>query len=144
MRIAMWALSGALVGIAGLSLPARAQSTSIEDDARCLSWGAQRGTHAYYECRATLDKERGGSAPAAVRPQEAEISDSMALSQCERQARQATRYPIERLASSFVFPGKEKRASLSFKVRKPGASVAFWNVDCKFTGGRMVDFRAPQ
>lgn len=116
------------------------------DDARCREWGAAPGTKAYFECRATLERERArpgfGPPPAQPRPQQENVSDGMALAMCEAQARKVAPYPIERLASKFVFPGAEKRVSLSFKISKPGASLAWWNAECKFARGVMTDFSA--
>lgn len=126
-------------------LPAAAQWHE-DDDARCRSWGAAVGTQAYFECRSMLDRQReasGSSSPGrAAPPREANVSDGEALALCEQRARRSPPYPIERLASKNVFPGLEKRASLSFRINKPGTSLAFWNVDCKFRNGRMTSFDA--
>ncbi len=112
------------------------------DDLRCQEWGAEPGTAAYFECRSTLERQRGDqrNRPSPAAPREETITDSMARSMCEAHARRVAPYPIKRLASNFVFPGREPRVSLSFSVEKPGSSTAFWNVDCKFRGRRMIDF----
>jgi len=44
--------------VAGLSGACQAQPASVRDDARCLDWGAERGTPAYYDCRKRLEYER--------------------------------------------------------------------------------------
>lgn len=125
-----------------------AQGVDGDDDRRCLDYGATRGSKAYFECRAALDSDRGDDRPAAhggrIAPPAGEqtISDGLALSECERRARQVAPHPIKRRATSFVFPGREKRASISFAIDKPGSSSAFWTVECKFAGGAMTDFSA--
>ena len=113
--VSVVALAGlSLVGVSG---PALAQDAEAREDGLCRQWGALPGSPAYFECRATLARERGEQGPrgAPVQPEQ-NVSDGMALSLCERHARGVAPYPIERLASSFVYPGREKRASLSFKV----------------------------
>ena len=163
-----------MLAAAGVSGASAAQPASVRDDARCLSWGAQRGTQAYYECRLTLERERGqrrrnrdesdvyGSPPSnsygaphsnsygAPRfdaygsprgpgpiPCE-DISDDTAIAQCERHARYAARL-IDRLAAKFVAPGHDRRVTLSFRVVRPGPSYGFWNVECRFARGQILD-----
>ncbi len=114
------------------------------EDGRCREWGAEPGTAAYFECRATLDRERRDESrgtPPAQAPEEEKIGDGLALSICEMHARAVASYPIKRLTSKFVFPGREPRATLSFSIDKPGSEYAYWNVECKFRGQRMIDFK---
>ncbi|WP_245259369.1 hypothetical protein [Methylobacterium sp. 77] len=144
--IALCLITLALIPVFGSA--GSAQDADAEDDRRCLDYGTTRGTQAYVECRVTLERRSDEARPAPyggrIAPPAGEqtISDGLALSECERRARQVAPYPIKRRATSFVFPGREKRASLSFEINKPGSSSAFWNVDCKFAGNAMTDFSA--
>ncbi len=158
------------LAVAAVSGAAHAQPASVRDDARCRDWGAERGTQAYYDCRATLDRRRherwrehedsnayGAPPPApyggpyrdgygapplgpATRPA-AGISDGDAIAQCERRARYGAPFPIDQLAAKFVAPGREKRVTLSFRVVKPGPAYGFWNVECRFAGDQMTSFK---
>lgn len=151
-----------VVTVAAMATPALAQypyppqypppyPSADPDDAKCRSWGAMPGTQAYFECRATLDRDRGGQPPwrpdptpwgPDKRPRDQNVSDKDAISYCESRARMSAPYPIQKLASKLVVPGEEKRVGLSFQVIKPGAPVAFWNVECKFRQGKMTAFNA--
>lgn len=129
------------MALAILPLAACDEQLDAHDDARCRNFGAPPGTQQYFDCRMNLNNNR---AQRSVMPAPAEpnLPDGVAQMQCDRRARQVAPYPIERLASSNVFPGTEKRVSLSYKIYKPGSSLAFWNVDCKFAGGAMTGFDA--
>ncbi|TCK31756.1 hypothetical protein EV667_1869 [Ancylobacter aquaticus] len=125
------------------------------DDAKCRSWGLAPGTRAYADCRVTLNQNRPAPPPYPYpappqpwqpdpRPIPNEVSDRDALSYCEKAARAAPTYPIVKLAAKIVVPGREKVVSLSFNVVKPGAKPGFWNVECRFRGGKMTSFSAPR
>lgn len=134
--------------LAALVSPGLGRGWEPDDEQRCLDYGTVRGTRAYFECRDTLDRDRGYGRPRVDRdriaPPEGEqnISDGLALAECERRARQVAPHPIKRRATSFVFPGREKRATISFEIAKPGSSSAFWNAECKFSRGAMTHFTA--
>ncbi len=135
------------------------------DDAKCRSWGLAPGTRAYSDCRMTLDQNRPAPPPPYPYPAPPppypypnppppwrpgpppipnEISDRDALNYCEKAARAAPPYPVVKLAAKIVVPGREKVVKLSFNVIKPGAKPGFWNVECRFRGGKMTSFSAPR
>ncbi|WP_371345844.1 hypothetical protein [Ancylobacter sp. IITR112] len=137
------------------------------DDAKCRSWGLVPGTRAYSDCRITLDRNRPPPPPypnppyptppypnppgpwgpgpgPGPGPMPVEISDKDAISYCEKAAIAAPAYPIVKLAAKVVLPGREKVAKLSFNVIKPGGKPGFWNVECRFRGGRMISFSGPK
>lgn len=126
-----------------LFIPGGAQAQT--DMERCVGWGAAPGTQAFYNCLAALESQRKGpapAAPAAPPPPRPNVADGLASQLCLERATARPPYPVERLASSNVSGNDPKTVSLSFKVQKPGASLAFWNVTCVFREGRMVDYRA--
>lgn len=128
--------------------PGLTQTGRGNDEQRCIAYGTVPGTRAYFECRETLNRDRRDELSRVDRDRiappdgEQTLSDGLALAECERRARQVAPHPIKRRATSFVFPGREKRATISFAIDKPGSSSAFWNVECKFIGRSMTDFKA--
>lgn len=126
------------------------------DDAKCRSWGLVPGTRAYSDCRITLDQNRPAPPPPYPYPNPPppwrpgpppipnEISDRDAANYCEKAARTAPAYPIVKLAAKIVTPGREKVVKLSFNVIKAGAKPGFWNVECRFRGGKMTSFSRPR
>lgn len=124
------------------------------DDAKCRSWGLVPGTRAYSDCRITLDKNRPPPPPPypnppgpwgpGPQPGPVEISDRDAGNYCEKAARTAPAYPIVKLAAKVVLPGREKVVKLSFSVIKSPGQLGFWNVECRFRGGRMTSFSGPR
>jgi hypothetical protein len=123
-----------------VSIPGAAMAqTEME---RCVAWGAAPGTQAFYNCLAALEAQRGGPAPAQPPKPQPNVTDGLATQLCLERATARPPYPIIRLSSSNVSGSDPKTVSLSFKVDKPGSSLAFWNATCKFREGRMVDFSA--
>ncbi len=131
-----------VVAVATLLAPGAAMAQT--DPERCVAWGAAPGTQAFYNCLSALEAQRGGPAPVApAAPQKRpNVADGLATQLCMERATTRPPYAIERLATNYVSGSDPKTVSLSFKVQKPGASVAFWNVTCVFREGRMVDFNA--
>ena len=132
-------------GLALLGLMAPGAALAQTDMERCVGWGAAPGTQAFYNCLAALESQRAGPAPvapAAPPKPRPNVADGLATQLCVERATARPPYPVERLATNYVSGNDPKSVSLSFKVQKPGASIAFWNVTCVFREGRMVDFKA--
>ncbi|MPT22654.1 MAG: hypothetical protein E2577_06335 [Starkeya sp.] len=72
------------------------------------------------------------------------MSDRDAGNYCEKAARTAPAYPIVKLAAKVVLPGREKVVKLSFSVIKSPGQMGFWNVECRFRGGKMTSFSGPR
>ena len=111
------------------------------DEEICRRWGASPGTPAFFECRATLDRQRSGASPAQAAPAPVRevIGEGLALDICDKQARSSSRYPILNRATTRVAGDFEKRVYITYKIEKPGTSLAFANVECVLHGRRLID-----
>ncbi|WP_245454188.1 hypothetical protein [Aquabacter cavernae] len=136
--------AGFAAGMVALGLAVPGAAMAQTDMERCVAWGAQPGTQAFYNCLAALESQRAGPAPSApaAPAKRPNVADGLATQLCVERASARPPYPIVRLATNTVSGNDPKSVSLSFKIEKPGASVAFWNVTCVFREGRMVDFKA--
>lgn len=123
-----------------------------EDDRRCQEYGAVPGTRAYFDCRASLDEARSRRQtyeppPSSYRPPPPpppqNVTVAFAKMECMRLAKMSVTDPILKTVQWDAFStGIDVLGKVSFSINKPGTQIAFFNVECRWRDGRMIDFQA--